>query len=826
MRCGNVRVRDILEAHGSICGVQFVTSWHIEGCDGWVSRTASTGTRDGHLVCNSWDEWFALVGESKPYFERYEKALRRYLKRRGESELFGRPHKQGFYRSNSVIAARAVGGIIRAGFIGLALGLLVGFLLSARTGEPNPVLIVGGAVVGVVWLVCFWMIPGIVRELANRRRLAAAEEALLPYVSLIPQQDRNATCAGWFEELHDAYGWRDFDGAERQIEKQKESMGRGYVNVRALVDVPFDASGFTNMRRPAGAHDESDPNLPSDIKGHTHAGSADWRGDLDALIGLSQVKSQVRRLENRVRVHGGSGAAVIGGNNMVLMGPAGTGKTSVARILTGMLAEAGIIAENRIVEIDGGYLKDGRVGMTDKRTAAVCKWAEGGVLFIDEAYLLFDEGSTAGREATGVLLKYMEDHTQDLVVMLAGYTDDMERLIASNEGFRSRVRHTLRFEPYTAIELAEICERVFLVPRGIHVERGVRDILAAYFDAASKSPGFGGAREARNAADALIDVQSDRVAASGGDRALVTVADARAWEAARARELAAVGHDFVATSGIDDKIVSAAELEQRTRIVERGADALLARLVGQDGAKAELTAWKARSEMLGHASGSANVALLGPAGVGKTTFAEVVTRMLFEAGRIREPRMLDVTGDWFRANYVGQTGTRTEAAIQWSRGGVLFIDEAYLMVDAGNSDFGTQALGTLVNDMEKMDDLVVIVAGYTEQMQAFFAQNPGVTSRIATTIELAPYTVRELMLILQRMARAEKFKLAPDVYRTLQPGVEAHMGEVDFGQGRAMRNVLQHMVSSHAARWSKDRSLDRHLLDAEDARMAMTRMGW
>lgn len=826
MRCENVRVRDILEAHGSICEARFGVSWCIEGCDGLVSRTEPAGARDGHLVCNSWDEWFALVGESKPYFERYEKALRRYLKRRGESELFGRPHKQGFYRSNNVIAARAVGGIIRAGFIGLALGLLVGFFLSARTGEPNLMLIVGGAVVGVVALVCLWMGPGVVRELANRRRLATAEEALLPYVSLIPQQDRNATCAGWFEELHDAYGWRDFDGAERQIEKQKGSMGRGYANVRALVDVPFDASGFTNMRRPAGAHDESDPNLPSDIKGHTRAGSADWRGDLDALIGLSQVKSQVRRLENRVRVHGGSGAAVIGGNNMVLMGPAGTGKTSVARILTGMLAEAGIIAENRIVEIDGGYLKDGRVGMTDKRTAAVCKWAEGGVLFIDEAYLLFDEGSTAGREATGVLLKYMEDHTQDLVVMLAGYTDDMERLIASNEGFRSRVRHTLRFEPYTAAELAEICERVFLVPRGIHVERGVRDILTAYFDAASKSPGFGGAREARNAADALIDVQSDRVAASGGDRALVTVADARAWEAARARELAAVGHDFVATSGIDDKIVSAAELEQRTRTIDRGADALLARLVGQDAAKAELAAWKARSEMLGGASGSANVALLGPAGVGKTTFAEVVIRMLFEAGRIREPRMLDVTGDWFRANYVGQTGTRTEAAIQWSRGGALFIDEAYLMVDAGNSDFGTQALGTLVNDMEKMDDLVVIVAGYTEQMQAFFAQNPGVTSRIATTIELAPYTVRELMLILQRMARAEKFKLAPDVYRTLQPGVEAHMGEVDFGQGRAMRNVLQHMVSSHAARWSKDRSLDRHLLDAEDARMAMTRMGW
>ena len=221
-----------------------------------------------------------------------------------------------------------------------------------------------------------------------------------------------------------------------------------------------------------------------------------------------------------------------------------------------------------------------------------------------------------------------------------------------------------------------------------------------------------------------------------------------------------------------------------------------------------------------------NYAFIGNPGTGKSTVAGIFGRILKDIGVLSGGQVMTVTRADLVGSYLGASEQKTRQAVEKALGGILFIDEAYLMVDAGNSDFGTQALGTLVNDMEKMDDLVVIVAGYTEQMRAFFAQNPGVASRIATTIELAPYTVRELMLILQRMARAEKFRLAPDVYRTLQPGVEAHMGEVDFGQGRAMCNVLQHMVSSHAARWSKDRSLDPHLLDAEDARTAMTRMGW
>lgn len=784
---------------------------------------------DAVLRVNSWDEWFELMGKALPVIKRYEELLHKYYKRRNELEQFGRPHKRAFWKGESVIAQSHVNGLIWFGAIGLFIGLIGSlWYVAAVLHEMVVPYVVGGTAAGLVLGLAIYLVPTIIRRALLVSAMAKTEEILAPMLSFVPQQLRNS----WgIENLHDApdYGYVDYDGAAGAVEaaRQKTERPTARMLFRAMVDVPFDASGVKQVGRRVGVHSKDDPALPADIEAHTGAGSTAWRDDLDKLIGLAQVKAEVKRLENRVLVHGGSGAAVIGGNNMVLEGPAGVGKTTVARILTGMLFDAGIIQENRIVEIDGGYLKDGRVGMTDKRTNAVCTWALGGVLFIDEAYLLFDEGSTAGREATGVLLKFMEDHTQDLVVMLAGYTDDMERLINSNEGFRSRVRHKLTFPSYTASELEQIMEQVFLGGRGITLEQGCAPIIEHVFSGVAGTPGFGGAREARNAADDLLDLQADRIAHSGGDPKVVTVADARAWERKRTGEAEDVRHNYVSTAGIDEKIVSTQELEQRTRTIERTSEQLLHRLVGQAAAREELDGWKARALMTGASTGNANVALLGPAGVGKTTFAEVVTATLYEAGRIREPRMLDVTGDWFRANYVGQTGTRTEAAIQFSRGGVLFIDEAYLMADSAGSDFGSQAMGTLVNDMDKLDDLVVVVAGYDEEMRAFFAQNPGMASRVMTHIHMHPYTVRELMLILQRMAKAQGFKVAPDVYRTLQPGVERSMGARDFGQARAMRNCVEAMVAAHALRWSKDpEHVEKMLLNHVDAVEALSKLGW
>lgn len=779
-------------------------------------------------VCvNSWDEWFEMMGTAARLFERYERAVRAYLKGRREGERFGRAHRRGFWRKDAPVPQAHVNGIILFMLLGIIPGLVAGVLACRNAGRLDAATLVIAAFAGMVACGFARAVPVVVGHALRCRRLARAEDALAPYLTLIPQQFRNAQCATWFFDAHESYGYDAFEPAAREVERLMKAT-RDYVAVQAMIDVPYDGSGMRAVARGARpVHDEHAPNLPEDIGRHTRAGAADWRRDLSELIGMDDVKAQVRRLERRVAVHGGSGAAVIGGNNMVLMGPAGVGKTSVARVLCGMLADAGIIRENRIVEVEGGYLKSPYQGQTGKRVEAVCTWAEGGVLFVDEAYLLFDPDShdAAGREATGVLLKYMEDHTQDLVVMLAGYTDDMERLIASNEGFRSRVRHQIRFKPYTASELGQICA-LFLRRADLSCEPGVIDIVARALGEAVDAPGFGGAREARNAADALIDIQSDRIAEHGGDAHVIARADARAWAASRTGEAKQTRREWLSTMGVDEKIVSAAELEGRTHMVDQTSERMLERLVGQASAKEELAAWKARTAMLGRAEGSANIALLGPAGVGKTTFAELVAATLFEAGRIAEPRVLDVTGDWFRANYVGQTGTRTEAAVQWSRGGVLFIDEAYLMVDAGSGGFGTEALGVLVNDMEKMDDLVVVVAGYDREMASLFDQNPGLASRISTHIHLGPYSVRELMLICQRMARARGFRLAPDVYRVLQAPVEARMGERDFGQARAMRRALDAMIGAHALRWSEDKTLNKHLLDTMDAAMALEKLGW
>ncbi len=777
------------------------------------------------VVVKTFDEWFSAVDAIVADIERYEALARTYYQRRDESQNWGRPHKRAFWRDEKPFTTHDALHFVKAGFLGLILGPAVELAYAFRvTREIDIARIAIAALIGIVSMCAIVCAVKLIRRAMLTHRMAKIEQKLEPTMTLVDAKYRNSMCCSNFVRAHEVFFVPDYESARRAVDNHLQKLGRAYQPFAMMSDVPFDGRGLAAAARTGRTRSKADPNLPVDIESHTHAGPSDWKTEMDNLVGLDSVKVQVSKMQARMRVYGG--ASVIGGNNMALLGPAGTGKTSIARVLTGMLAEAGYIDENRIVEVDGDYLKSPKVGATGERVNAVCRWAAGGVLFIDEAYLLLDPNSNVGAEATGVLLKEMEDNAQNLVVMLAGYTDQMERLISSNDGFRSRIRHTLRFDPYSAGELTEICRRM-LAARGIKIAEDAAMAISAEFARELKSPGFGGAREARNCADALIDARANAIARSGaGDAHLIGKTEAVSWVAIRMREMADVRHDFLSTMGIDESIVSSHELESRTHDVTESAEHLLAGIVGQDSAKQELAAWSARIKMTGASGTSSHVALLGPAGVGKTTFAEAVVAAMHECGLIERARVVDITGDWLRAAYVGQTGKRTEAAIQWSRGGVLFIDEAYLLADAGQAGFGAEALGVLVNDMEKYDDLTVILAGYEGAMGELFAMNEGLSSRIATKLHLAPYTVRELMLILQRMARARKFKLAPDIYRALQPGVKRAMRETDFGQGRAMRVLLDALIDAHALRWDADRSIDPNVLEVADAEAAISKLGW
>ena len=195
-----------------------------------------------------------------------------------------------------------------------------------------------------------------------------------------------------------------------------------------------------------------------------------------------------------------------------------------------------------------------------------------------------------------------------------------------------------------------------------------------------------------------------------------------------------------------------------------------------------------------------HMVFLGNPGTGKTTVARLVAGILYNLKCINQDKLIEVSAKDLVAEYVGQTAPKTMNVIEKAMGVVLFIDEAYSLASNGQNTYNDEAIATLIKAMEDYrDNLVVIFAGYTKEMQAFLDSNSGIVSRIGYMLEFEDYTTDQLVEIFKKMVTKSGFVLEDGAIEKLKQIINEHKNDENFGNARFVRNVYEKTIIKHAS---------------------------
>ena len=520
----------------------------------------------------------------------------------------------------------------------------------------------------------------------------------------------------------------------------------------------------------------------------------DVLAELDSLVGLEGVKAEVKRIVNLAKVNEARRAQGLKvppmTYHMVFTGNPGTGKTTVARIVARAFRALGIAKGGQLVETDRSGLVGRYAGETAVKTNAKVDEAIGGILFVDEAYQLANSDSDDyGKEAIATLLKRMEDDRDKLIVIAAGYTDEMRDFLDANSGLRSRFSKTIEFADYTAKELAAIFRSMakkneFVLAADL--EEGLDAAMAKL--TAKRDRTFGNARFVRQLFEDATGRQANRLAESGNLDA----------DALKTLVLADLGLG-----------------ERKTDVRAPTVDEVLAELdslVGLKPVKDELRrliatvrANKMREEkgLENNVTMSYNFVFTGNPGTGKTTVARILGKAFRALGVLDRANFVETDRSGLVAKYEGQTAAKTNKLIDSAMGGILFIDEAYQLNQGENDQYGSEAVATLLKRMEDArGSMVVIIAGYSNEMKKFMEINSGLESRFNRTIEFPDYSAKELAEIYRSMAKKAKYRLSDDVEHWLVPYISmlTEKRDKNFGNARWARNLFEKTVERQALR--------------------------
>jgi|CXWL01.1.fsa_nt_gi SpoVK/Ycf46/Vps4 family AAA+-type ATPase len=515
--------------------------------------------------------------------------------------------------------------------------------------------------------------------------------------------------------------------------------------------------------------------------------------ELNQFIGMADVKSYIRNMIDRIKVakHDAekTGKKFLFGEHLVLTGNPGTGKTSIARKLGEIFSSIGLLPRGHVIEVDRSKMVSQYIGGTDKIVQQRCDEAQGGILFIDEAYTLKqDDNDKYGQEAIDTLLKRMEDDRGKFMVIAAGYAKEMQSFITSNPGLKSRFKEDNFFnlKDYTPNELLEIF-KIFIEKDNYELEKAaelkLQKTIQLLYDKRDKN--FGNGRDIRNLYEKCLSLRAGRLRNSSNHDLILYPDDIPSFE------------------------------DEGKQITIEDALAELNNLIGLTSVKKEITklidylAVEKLRSVEGGKKTSLNIHFIfrGNPGTGKTTVARILSNIFKAMGLLTKGQLIETDRKDLVAEYVGQTATKTNKIIESAIGGVLFIDEAYTLVSGGGGDFGKEAIDTLLKRMEdERGKIIVIAAGYNADMDRFLDSNPGLTSRFTKHILFDDYRPEEMAAIFKSMVKSKEMNLDTIADEYVLERFENIFTKRDknFANGRTVRNLFESVLQNQAMRISTE----------------------